>query len=73
MASKKLAKMAVALKTCEKLHHAGELDNHLLPVGKEAMKWEIEDESSNEDVPEGQPRPGTTKRRQYYYKQVGRV
>ncbi|XP_064622182.1 endoribonuclease Dicer-like isoform X2 [Lineus longissimus] len=68
MPRKKLAQMAVALKTCEILHKEGELDDHLLPVGKEVLEFEGDDEEwENEDL-QGQTRPGTTKRKQYYYK-----
>ncbi|XP_071079246.1 endoribonuclease Dicer-like isoform X2 [Haliotis cracherodii] len=69
MPSKKLAKMAVALKMCEKLHKAGELDDNLMPVGKEMFVYEEEEEWEEEDVT-GQARPGTTKRKQYYYKKA---
>ncbi|XP_067682625.1 endoribonuclease Dicer-like [Haliotis asinina] len=69
MPSKKLAKMAVALKMCEKLHKAGELDDNLMPVGKEMFVYEEEEEWEEEDVA-GQARPGTTKRKQYYYKKA---
>ncbi|XP_077992696.1 endoribonuclease Dicer-like [Glandiceps talaboti] len=69
MQRKKLAEMAVALKTCELLHKAGELDEHLLPVGKEVVPYEDRDTLEEEMDSDG-PRPGTTKRRQYYCKQV---
>ncbi|XP_013409876.1 LOW QUALITY PROTEIN: endoribonuclease Dicer-like [Lingula anatina] len=72
MSSQKLAKMAVALKTCQKLHEAGELDNHLLPIGtmREMLRYDDdENEWDSEDV-QGQARPGTTKRKQYYYKKI---
>ncbi|KAK6022939.1 RNase3 domain protein [Ostertagia ostertagi] len=35
--SKKLAQMAVALEACRVLHQAGELNDHLLPVGRESI------------------------------------
>ncbi|XP_023219964.1 endoribonuclease Dicer-like [Centruroides sculpturatus] len=70
MPKKQLAKMAAALKTCELLHKAGELDDNLLPTGKEAVKFEEEMIGDYEEVPQGAPRPGTTKRRQYYFKQI---
>lgn len=70
MPSKRLAQMAAALKACEILHKAGELDDHLLPIGKELIKYE-DDESEWEDHElHGQARPGTTKRKQYYYKKM---
>ncbi|KAJ8308770.1 hypothetical protein KUTeg_013644 [Tegillarca granosa] len=71
MPSKTLAKKAVALKMCEMLHKAGELDEQLMPVGKELFILEEEDntEWSEEDV-SGEARPGTTKRKQYYVKKI---
>nr|XP_006824151.1 PREDICTED: LOW QUALITY PROTEIN: endoribonuclease Dicer-like [Saccoglossus kowalevskii] len=69
MKGKKFAEMAVALKTCELLHKAGELDENLLPVGKEVVPYEDRDMFEEEMDADG-PRPGTTKRRQYYCKQV---
>nr|KAG5691629.1 hypothetical protein BaRGS_023800 [Batillaria attramentaria] len=69
MPSRQLAKMAVALKMCELLYKAGELDNQLQPVGKEMFVCEEEEEwEDDEDEPLGQARPGTTKRKQYYIK-----
>ncbi|XP_042895189.1 endoribonuclease Dicer isoform X2 [Parasteatoda tepidariorum] len=77
MQSKQLAKMAVALKTCEELHKAGELDDNLLPTGKEAVKAEdfmFDDKEDyfkkDEDARKDPARPGTTKRRLYYFKRV---
>lgn len=64
--------MAAALECCRRLHQMGELDDQLQPVGKESMK--LDDHlcapPADDQVPEGMPRPGTTKRRQYYYKKV---
>ncbi|XP_033634026.1 endoribonuclease Dicer-like [Asterias rubens] len=72
MRKKKLAEMAVALKTCKTLHRAGELDDNLLPVGKDTT-FLVEDCGYDQEVVgEGQGRPGTTKRRQYYNKEVAR-
>ena len=48
----------------------GELDDHFLPVGKEMVKYEDEDGEWEEQEATGQARPGTTKRKQYYYKKV---
>ncbi|XP_033733992.1 LOW QUALITY PROTEIN: endoribonuclease Dicer-like [Pecten maximus] len=72
MPTKMLAKQAVALKACEILHKSGEIDDQLLPVGKELFMKEEEDSSAwdSEDVA-GEARPGTTKRKQYYIKQLG--
>ncbi|KAK8401969.1 hypothetical protein O3P69_001215 [Scylla paramamosain] len=67
-----LAKMAAALECCQRLHEVGELDDHLQPVGKESMRLDdhLCPPPPDDQVPEGMPRPGTTKRRQYYYKKV---
>ncbi|KAH7942576.1 hypothetical protein HPB49_025404 [Dermacentor silvarum] len=77
MPSKLLAKQAAALKTCEELHRMGELDDNLVPQGKEAMRMALDQGSAGrfpeEDIQPGGPRPGTTKRRQYYDKKVSEV
>ncbi|PRD33611.1 UNVERIFIED_CONTAM: dcr-1 [Trichonephila clavipes] len=100
MKSKKLAKMAAALQTCIELHKCGELDDNLLPTGKEAVKSEdfmleeMDDSMKKEELSSKQhsltknldktdenvkkdddsrkavARPGTTKRRMYYFKKV---
>jgi endoribonuclease Dicer len=49
---------------------SGELDDHLMPVGKEVLEFEGEDEEWESEDVQGQSRPGTTKRKQYYYKKV---
>lgn len=53
----------------------GELDDNLLPTGKEAVKSEdliddYEDFKKEDDGRKGPARPGTTKRRLYYFKRV---
>ncbi|XP_022250670.1 endoribonuclease Dicer-like [Limulus polyphemus] len=73
MQSKHLAKMAAALETCRRLHEIGELDDNLLPVGKEAIKFDELLEEDEEHVSPGSARPGTTKRRQFYYKKIADV
>ncbi|KAJ8045308.1 Endoribonuclease Dicer [Holothuria leucospilota] len=70
MPSKKLAKMSAALETCTRLYQAGELNNKLLPVGKETILEDNNYESEIEEVPEGEGRPGTIQRRQYYEKAI---
>ncbi|CAG5135844.1 unnamed protein product, partial [Candidula unifasciata] len=70
MRTKKLAKMAVALKMCALLHKSGELDENLVPVGKEMFLYEEEEEWADEEDLTGLARPGTTKRKQYYVKKV---
>lgn len=64
--------MAVALAACRTLHHAGELDDSLLPVGKELLRCYDDDGDDEWEGTEGQARPGTTKRKQYYEKRVAR-
>lgn len=78
MPNRVLARKVCALAACKTLHESGELDNNLQPIGKEGFKafesdwenFELEQEDEaivNENT---EPRPGTTKRRQYYYKRV---
>ncbi|GIY09706.1 endoribonuclease Dcr-1 [Caerostris extrusa] len=93
--------MAVALQTCIELHKSGELDDNLMPTGKEAVKSEdfllddADDCIRKDELPQQQSlsskcnseivdetmkkdeeprktvaRPGTTKRRMYYFKKV---
>jgi endoribonuclease Dicer len=79
MPSKVLARRIAALETCKVLHQAQELDDNLMPVGKESFRVREEEEMTlaleelDEMIPRdsSEPRPGTTKRRQYYYKRVG--
>lgn len=76
MPTRILARRIAALITCRILHQSGELDNTLQPIGKEGFRaaepdwenFELCDEDNAYDCIE--PRPGTTKRRQYYYKRV---
>lgn len=78
MPTKILARRVAALIACRELHRYNELDDTLQPIGKEAFKatepdWEnfelekLDEQIVNENL---EPRPGTTKRRQYYYKRV---
>lgn len=74
MPSPVLAKRIAALETVRVLHSAKELDDNLQPIGKESFH-NLEAELAEEEEEEGEgeadePRPGTTKRRQYYYKRV---
>jgi endoribonuclease Dicer len=79
MPSRVLARRVAALDTCKVLHQAQELDDNLIPVGKESFRVHEEEETTlaleelDEAIPRdsSEPRPGTTKRRQYYYKRVG--
>uniref|UniRef100_A0A8C4R0U4 ribonuclease III n=1 Tax=Eptatretus burgeri TaxID=7764 RepID=A0A8C4R0U4_EPTBU len=70
MKTHQLAEKAVALFCCEKLHKAGELDDNLLPVGKETVKYEEELELHDEEETGVPGRPGSTKRRQCYTKTI---
>uniref|UniRef100_A0A1B0DCA1 ribonuclease III n=1 Tax=Phlebotomus papatasi TaxID=29031 RepID=A0A1B0DCA1_PHLPP len=78
MPSRTLARRLTALIACRLLHMCGELDDNLQPIGKEGYRafepdWEnFELESTDEMLINDnlEPRPGTTKRRQYYYKRV---
>ncbi|KAK5639662.1 hypothetical protein RI129_012154 [Pyrocoelia pectoralis] len=72
-----LACRDAAFKTCKLLHEVGELDDNLQPISKENFRANEEDWNNLilEDVDEitkenFEPRPGTTKRRQYYYKRI---
>ncbi|KAL3873454.1 hypothetical protein ACJMK2_036569 [Sinanodonta woodiana] len=69
MQTEVLAKKAVALEMCRILHQRGELDEKLMPVGKEMFQHEEEEfEWEEEEDSNGQVLPGTTKRKQYYCK-----
>lgn len=78
MPSKVLARRVAALQVCKELHKINELDDNLQPIGKENFRalepdWEVFelDKIDEEIVSENlEPRPGTTKRRQYYYKRI---
>ncbi|NP_001163918.1 dicer 1, ribonuclease III S homeolog [Xenopus laevis] len=66
----RLAERAVALICCKKLHEIGELDDHLMPVGKETVKYEEELDLHDEEETSVPGRPGSTKRRQCYPKAI---
>lgn len=51
----------------------GELDDHLMPVGKETVKYEEELDLHDEEETNVPGRPGSTKRRQCYPKAVSVV
>nr|AFK29469.1 Dicer1 [Locusta migratoria]BAW35364.1 Dicer1 [Locusta migratoria] len=78
MPTRVLARRIAALETCRILHQARELDDNLMPVGKERFYIheecdqfcdpdDLEDTASRDSL---EPKPGTTKRRQYYYKRI---
>lgn len=75
MPNRAMARRMAALQLCIDLHRENEIDDNLLPIGKENFKAKPEDaevpalpDESRADFSEA--RPGTTKRRQYYYKKV---
>nr|XP_033809161.1 endoribonuclease Dicer [Geotrypetes seraphini] len=70
MSSATLAERVVALICCEKLHKIGELDDHLMPVGKETVKYEEELDLHDEEETSVPGRPGSSKRRQCYTKAI---
>uniref|UniRef100_A0A8C5WGY4 ribonuclease III n=1 Tax=Leptobrachium leishanense TaxID=445787 RepID=A0A8C5WGY4_9ANUR len=70
MFNARLAERAVALICCKKLHQIGELDDHLMPVGKETVKYEEELDLHDEEETNVPGRPGSTKRRQCYPKAI---
>lgn len=78
MSSNILARRMAALQACIELHNTGELDDNLQPIGKEGFRamepdwenFELAEEDEKIVHENSEPRPGTTKRRQYYYKRV---
>ena len=75
MPTRKLAKQAVALKACVRLHQLGELNDNLLPVGSKCKQLDSSDlfplyNSEDSVVVKGQSNRGTNKRKQAYPKQV---
>lgn len=70
-----MARRMAALQMCVHLHKNNELDDNLAPIGKENFKAKPED-AEVPALPDetwadfSEARPGTTKRRQYYYKKV---
>lgn len=77
-----LAQRLAAIETVRILHVSRELDDNLMPIGKESFRLTNDeanggivlepDEIEEASIPwdSNEPRPGTTKRRQYYYKRV---
>ena len=81
MPTRTLARRVAALIACRILHKSGELDDNLQPIGKEGFRaiepdWEVfELDKADEEIAgdSSEARPGTTKRRQYYYKRIASV
>ena len=69
MPNQVLAKRAAAFTACRKLFDINELDNNMNPIGKDGgiLKFINNANYNNENA-----RPGTTKRRQYYYKKIAK-
>ncbi|TMW45212.1 hypothetical protein DOY81_009702 [Sarcophaga bullata] len=73
-----LARRMAALQACIELHKSVELDDNLQPIGKEGFRaietdwenFELEEQDEKIVAENSEPRPGTTKRRQYYYKRI---
>ena len=80
MPSPALARRSAAYTACVELHRIGELDDMMVPVGKESLlshikdclkiNYQTEPNGAKTDGADETARPGTTKRRQYYYKKV---
>ena len=75
--SAETAQFSAALEACQQLRKLGELDENFLPLGRDNST--VAKMVKNQEQPQVQPpkenlassgRPGTTKRRQYYFKQV---
>ncbi|XP_015185292.1 PREDICTED: endoribonuclease Dcr-1 [Polistes dominula] len=78
MPNKAMARRMAALQYCIELHRKDELDDNLLPIGKENFKAKPEDAElpalpDETELDEIEARPGTTKRRQYYDKKTAKV
>ncbi|XP_014235184.1 endoribonuclease Dcr-1 [Trichogramma pretiosum] len=75
MPTRALAKRVAALRMCIQLHKEQEIDDFLSPISKETFRAmpeynEAPPLSEDEDTDDLDIRPGTTKRRQYYYKKI---
>lgn len=75
MPNKKAAQMAVALEACRQLHQKGELDDNLLPKGRESIAALLEhiDEEPDEYAPGISAKVGSAKRKQLYDKKIARA
>ncbi|KAK0417580.1 hypothetical protein QR680_013094 [Steinernema hermaphroditum] len=73
MPTKKLALMAVALEACRQLHKKQELNDNLLPAGKDAVATTfLFDDDPDEYVPNIALKAGSAKRKQLYDKKLAR-
>ncbi|CAI2349147.1 unnamed protein product [Caenorhabditis sp. 36 PRJEB53466] len=75
MPNKKTAQMAVALEACRQLHLKGELDDNLLPKGRESIAALLEhiDDEPDEYAPGMLAKVGSAKRKQLYDKKIARA
>ncbi|CAO4371830.1 unnamed protein product [Caenorhabditis nigoni] len=75
MPNKKTAQMAVALEACRQLHLKGELDDNLLPKGRESIAKLLEhiDDEPDEYAPGMTAKVGSSKRKQLYDKKIARA
>ncbi|XP_014605688.1 PREDICTED: endoribonuclease Dcr-1 isoform X2 [Polistes canadensis] len=78
MPNRAMARRMAALQFCIELHRKDEIDDNLLPIGKENFKAKPEDAElpalpDEDELNEIEARPGTTKRRQYYDKKTAKV
>uniref|UniRef100_A0A915BN58 Dicer-1 n=3 Tax=Parascaris univalens TaxID=6257 RepID=A0A915BN58_PARUN len=72
METKKLAQMAVALETCRRLHEHKELNDHLLPVGKDTITLTALDDDPDEFIPNMNYKVGSARRKQLYDKRMAK-
>ena len=77
MPTEVLSRRIAALEACRVLHLAGELDDKLLPIGKESFhlllssdELVLDEADQLQAANDDDPRPGTNKRRQYYRRRV---
>ncbi|EFO26258.1 hypothetical protein LOAG_02227 [Loa loa] len=73
LGSKKLAQMAVALEACRRLHKRKELNDYLLPVGKDTIMLTALDEDPDEFIPNMNYKVGSARRRQLYDKRMAKA
>lgn len=78
---KEIASRIAALIGVKMLHQFGEIDENLQPIGKEEFRaaelyfknFQLEHADTVLVKENAEPRPGTTKRRQYYFKKVAAI
>ncbi|VDM95207.1 unnamed protein product [Thelazia callipaeda] len=73
MKSKKLAQMAVALEACKILHKRKELNDNLLPFGKDTVTLTALDDDPDEFIPNMNYKVGSARRRQLYDKKMAKA